>query len=189
MARPDRLHRRPRPPARGRHQPKKGTHRPNEPDDHALGRSRGSVTTKIHLVCDGRRRPLTVLLAPGQRNDSVCVRPLQKGDPDPPHRPRPAALQARQVIADKTYSSREYRAYLCRRGITHHPGRDRPAATPPQPRPPVFDRQICRRRNLAERCFNRLKSFRAIAIRYDKTATSYEAAVSLASLLLRARSV
>lgn len=37
---------------------------------------------------------------------------------------------------------------------------------------------------MIERCFNRLKGFRAIATRYDKTATSYEAAVSLASLLL-----
>ncbi|MFD8423261.1 IS5/IS1182 family transposase, partial [Streptomyces sp. NPDC059668] len=43
--------------------------------------------------------------------------------------------------------------------------------------------------NAVERCFNRLKGFRGIATRYDKTATSYEAAVSLASFLLWARSV
>lgn len=40
-----------------------------------------------------------------------------------------------------------------------------------------------------ERCFNRLKGFRGIATRYDKTATSYEAVVSLASFPLWARSV
>ena len=56
-------------------------------------------------------------------------------------------------------------------------------------RPPAFDRQIYRRRNVVERCFNRLKGFRGIATRYDKTATSYEAAVNLASFLLWARSV
>lgn len=56
-------------------------------------------------------------------------------------------------------------------------------------RPPAFDRQIYRRRSIVERCFNRLKGFRGIATRYDKTATSYEAAVSLASFLLWARSV
>ncbi|MEU2718855.1 hypothetical protein [Streptomyces sp. NPDC007205] len=40
-------------------------------------------------------------------------------------------------------------------------------------------------RNTVERCFNRLKAFRGIATRYDKTTTtSYEAVVSLASLLL-----
>ncbi|MFF9119157.1 transposase [Streptomyces massasporeus] len=46
-----------------------------------------------------------------------------------------------------------------------------------------------RRRNIVERCFNRLKGFRGIATGYEKTATSYEAAVSLASVLLWARSV
>ncbi|MFE1947141.1 transposase [Streptomyces massasporeus] len=46
-----------------------------------------------------------------------------------------------------------------------------------------------RRRNIVERCFNRLKGFRGIGTRYDKTATSYEAAVSLASFLLWTRSV
>ncbi|GGY19365.1 hypothetical protein GCM10010358_82780 [Streptomyces minutiscleroticus] len=51
-------------------------------------------------------------------------------------------------------------------------------------RPPQFDREIYRQRNIVERCFNRLKGFRSIATRYDKTATSYEAAVSLASILL-----
>ena len=99
------------------------------------------------------------------------------------------------VIADKAYSSRGFRAYLRKRGIAqtipektdqrrqrHHRGRR-------GCRPPAFDRQIYRRRNVVERCFNRLKGFRGIATRYDKTATSYEAAVSLASFLLWARSV
>ncbi|MFI6274646.1 hypothetical protein [Streptomyces sp. NPDC050988] len=39
-------------------------------------------------------------------------------------------------------------------------------------------------RNTVERCSNRLKGFRGIATRYEKTATSYEAAVTLASFLL-----
>ncbi|MFG2357543.1 hypothetical protein [Streptomyces sp. NPDC048521] len=56
-------------------------------------------------------------------------------------------------------------------------------------RPPVFDRQIYRQRNIVECCFNRLKEFRGIATRYEETATSYEAAVTLASFLLWARSV
>jgi transposase len=51
-------------------------------------------------------------------------------------------------------------------------------------RPPGFDRGIYRRRNTAERCFNRLKGFRGIATRYEKTATSYEVAVTLTSFLL-----
>ncbi|WP_190047972.1 transposase [Streptomyces galilaeus] len=55
-------------------------------------------------------------------------------------------------------------------------------------RPPGLDRETYRRRNVIERCFNRLKGFRGIATRYEKTATSYAAAVTLASFLLWARS-
>lgn len=51
-------------------------------------------------------------------------------------------------------------------------------------RPPAFDKQVYKRRNVVERCFNRLKQWRGIATRYDKTAESYQAAVTLASLLM-----
>ncbi|QYA98293.1 transposase [Streptomyces anulatus] len=51
-------------------------------------------------------------------------------------------------------------------------------------RPPTFDREVYKHRNVVERCFNRLKQWRGIATRYDKTIQSYEAAVTLASLLM-----
>ncbi len=51
-------------------------------------------------------------------------------------------------------------------------------------RPPVFDRTAYKRRNVVERWFNRLKQFRAIATRYDKTALSYRAVIDLATLTL-----
>ncbi|MEE4547042.1 transposase, partial [Streptomyces sp. V4-01] len=100
-----------------------------------------------------------------------------------------------QVIADKAYSSRGFRAYLRQRGIEctipekNDQQRHRHNRGSRGGRPPAFDRQIYRQRNVVERCFNRLKGFRGIATRYDKTAASYEAAVSLASLLLWARSL
>ncbi|MGI5380556.1 IS5 family transposase [Streptomyces sp. CA-251387] len=171
-----------------------GTGRTNR-NDHALGRSRGGLTTKIHLACDGRGRPLAILLTPGQRHDSICARPVLERIRVPRiglGRPR---CRPDQVIADKAYSSRGLRAYLRRRGIAH----TIPEKTDQQRhrhnrgnrggRPLGFDRQTYRRRNTIERCFNRLKGFRGIATRYEKTATSYEAAVTLASFLLWARSV
>ncbi|MCX4624427.1 IS5 family transposase [Streptomyces albogriseolus] len=167
----------------------------DEPDDHALGRSRGGLTTKIHLACDGKGRPLALLVTPGQRHDSVCARILLERICVPRSglgRPR---CRPDQVIADKAYSSCGFRAYLRRRGIAHtipekaDQRRHRLRRGSRGGRPPGFDRETYRRRNLVERCFNRLKGFRGIATRYDKTATSYEAAVSLASLLLWARSV
>lgn len=98
-------------------------------------------------------------------------------------------------MADKAYSSRGFRSYLRKRGIActvpekndqqrHRLSRGRNGG-----RPTAFDRETYRRRNVIERCFNRLKSFRGIATRYEKTAASYEAAVTLASFLLWARSV
>ncbi|MEV5427598.1 IS5 family transposase [Streptomyces cellulosae] len=169
-----------------------GQHQQDEPDDHALGRSRGGLTTKIHLACDGKGRPLALPVTPGQRHDSVCARPLLERIRVPrtgPGRPR---CRPDQVIADKAYSSRGFRAYLRKRGIAH----TIPEKTDQRRhrlrrggRPPGFDRETYRRRNMIERCFNRLKGFRGIATRYEKTATSYEAAVTLASFLLWARSV
>ncbi|WP_416756885.1 IS5 family transposase [Streptomyces sp. FW42] len=167
----------------------------DEPDDHALGRSRGGLTTKVHLACDGKGRPLALLVTPGQRHDSVCARILLERIRVPRSgfgRPR---CRPDQVIADKAYSSCGFRAYLRRRGIAHtipekaDQRRHRLRRGSRGGRPPGFDRETYRRRNLVERCFNRLKGFRGIATRYDKTATSYEAAVSLASLLLWARSI
>ncbi|WP_435854792.1 IS5 family transposase [Streptomyces longwoodensis] len=174
---------------------KGGGHRPDEPDDHALGRSRGGLTTKIHLACDGKGRPLAILVTPGQRHDSVCARPLLERIRVPrtgTGRPR---CRPDQVIADKAYSSRGFRAYLRKRGIAHtipektDQRRHRLRRGCHGGRPPGFDRETYRRRNTIERCFNRLKGFRGIATRYEKTATSYEAAVTLASFLLWARSV
>ncbi|MGC4773493.1 transposase [Micromonospora sp. DT44] len=49
-------------------------------------------------------------------------------------------------------------------------------------RPPVFDKQLYKRRNVVERCFNRLKQCRSVATHYDKTATLFQATVTIAAL-------
>ncbi|MFC9854104.1 IS5 family transposase [Streptomyces prasinus] len=174
---------------------RKGGGTGDEPDDHALGRSRGALTTKVHLACDGQGRPLALLITPGQRHDSVCAQALL----DKIRVPRTGSGRPRRrpdhVVADKAYSSRGFRNYLRRRGIGHtipektDQQRHRQHRGSRGGRPPGFSREVHRRRNLVERCFNQLKGFRGIATRYEKTATSYEAAVTLASFLLWARSV
>jgi hypothetical protein len=50
-----------------------------EPADHAVGRSRGGLTTKIHLACDGLRRPLSIVLTGGNVND--CTRHTGRSEP------------------------------------------------------------------------------------------------------------
>lgn len=49
---------------------------------------------------------------------------------------------------------------------------------------PTFDREIYRRRNVVERCINRLKQWRGLATRYDKRATSYRTVVVIAALMI-----
>lgn len=79
-----------------------------------------------------------------------------------------------QVVADKAYSSRGFPAYLRKRGIVHtipekaDQRRHRLRRGFRGGRPPGFDRETYRQRNLIERCFNRLKGFRGIATRYEK---------------------
>jgi transposase len=116
-------HRRPRPPAR-RWGPQRGDRQreepggvDNEPADHGLGRSRGGLTTKLHLAVEGGQRPLSVVLTAGQGGDSPQfaavlggIRVLRCG----PGRPR---TRPDRVLADKAYSSRANRALLRCRGI------------------------------------------------------------------------
>ena len=43
-----------------------------EPPDHAVGRSRGGLSTKIHQLVDGNGMPLVVLLSAGRAGDLRC---------------------------------------------------------------------------------------------------------------------
>ncbi|WP_329167581.1 transposase [Streptomyces sp. NBC_01717] len=51
-------------------------------------------------------------------------------------------------------------------------------------RPPAFDREAYKQRNTVERCINRLKQWRGIATRYEKTATIYLAGLHIAGIFL-----
>ncbi|MEU0404810.1 IS5 family transposase [Streptomyces sp. NPDC006197] len=155
----------------------------------ALGRSRGGLTTKLHLACDGRGLPLAVVVTPGNVNDSTVFDTVM----DELRVSRVGAGRPRRpnaVIADKAYSSRAIRQVLRRRGIQAViPERadqkaNRLRRGKAGGRPPAFDRELYKARNVVERCFNRLKQFRAIATRFDKLAARYRAGVQLAGLIL-----
>ncbi|MYW46275.1 transposase, partial [Streptomyces sp. SID161] len=51
-------------------------------------------------------------------------------------------------------------------------------------RPPAFDRGTYKQRNTVERCINKLKQWRGLATRYDKTATTYLAGLHLAAIFI-----
>ncbi|CAG6392031.1 hypothetical protein SCOCK_150003 [Actinacidiphila cocklensis] len=84
-----------------------------------LGRSRGGFTTKIHLSAEGRCRPLSLLVTPGQRADCTQLEPVLDKIRVPrtgPGRPR---KRPNSLAADKAYSNGTCRRILRRRGIRH----------------------------------------------------------------------
>ena len=160
----------------------------SHPEDEALGRSRGGLTTKLHLACDGRGRPLSVVVTPGQRHESTqleavldAIRVKRPGGVGRPSK-RPTRL-----IADRGYSYPSCRLLLRQRGIRHtiperSDQREHRAGRPGAP--PRFDPDVYRKRNVAERCVNRFKQWRGIATRYEKRAANYRAMVVIAALMI-----
>ncbi|WP_018296659.1 IS5 family transposase [Corynebacterium lubricantis] len=159
-----------------------------EPDNHALGRSRGGFSTKIHLACDQHLQAVSFTLTAGQAGDSPQltqvldrIRVTRPGSGRPRNRPD-------RVLADKAYSSWANRSYLRCRGITatipikEDQKAHRRAKGSRGGRPPAFDPEAYKGRNVVERCFNALKHNRAVATRYDKLAVRFEAVVQIASI-------
>jgi len=83
------------------------------------------------------------------------------------------------LIGDKAYDADDLRRFLAAQGTT--------AVISPMPNrihKPDFDPVAYKQRNLIERAFCRLKDWRAIATRYDKTARNFLAAVYLAATII-----
>lgn len=140
----------------------------------------------MHLAADRKCRPLALVLTAGQAADSPQFIPVLNKvrvcGPVGRPRTRPDA-----VAGDKAYSSRAIRTHLRRRGITAViPEKKDQAANRKKKgsrggRPVSLDAGLYQERNTVERLINKLKAWRGIATRYDKTPDSY-----LAGLHLRA---
>ncbi|WP_230471485.1 IS5 family transposase [Corynebacterium glutamicum] len=139
-----------------------------EPADHALGRSRGGFSTKVHLARDGYLQSVSFTFTAGQAWDAPQLTEVLRRIGARPPRTRP-----NRVMADKAYSSQSIREHLRRRGIkTTIPVKDdqvkhRKARGHRGGRPPAFDAEIYKVRHAVERCFNALKHKRGVATRYD----------------------
>ena len=131
-----------------------------------------------------------MVLTPGNINDTTMLAETIDRIRVPkigPGRPR---TRPSRLLADKGYPSKSNRAHLAARGIkTTIPDRadqrqNRLKKGSHGGRPPAFDKEIYKGRNVVERSFNRLKNWRGIAMRSDKTARNYQAGITIAATII-----
>ena len=156
---------------------------PVEPKDEALGRSRGGFSTKIHVRCEGKGKPVTFVLTPGQQHEcTVFEQLMEQGSIKHAGRRGRARRLPNRIVGDKGYSSNKIRRYLRCRGVRYTIPRRKDEVRQTNTGP--FDKAIYRGRNRVERLINRLKHNRRIATRYEKRAENYRAFLTIAAILL-----
>jgi len=128
------------------------------------------MTTKILALTDAFGNLVRFELLPGQRFDTVGVPPLIDG------------LSFKALIADKAFDSDAVLADLDDRGakvvISQHPRRSQPRR---------IDKEMYKWRHLIENFFCKLKDFKRIALRADKTDQSFSAMIHLAAAVINSR--
>ena len=137
-------------------------------EDQGIGRSRGGLSTKIHATVDALGNPTGFFLSPGQACDLDGSDVLL------------ADVPADTVIADKAYDADE-------RVIQPLERAGKNVVIPPRSNrknPRSYDAELYKERHLIENFFARLKQYRALATRYDKTARNFLAAVYLAAAII-----
>ena len=136
-------------------------------EDQALGRSRGGLSTKIHMAVRGLGCPVRFAWTAGQKGNAPQAEALL------------AELPAEVVMADTADESDAIRAAIAEKGalavIPDNPSRTR--------KHPV-DEHLYAMRSLIECCFSKLKQFRRVATRYEKTARNFLAIVTIAAIVL-----
>jgi transposase len=128
------------------------------------------MTTKILALTDALGNLVRFVLLPGHRFDTVGIAPLLKG------------VDFAALIADKAFDSNAIISDLNERGakivISQHPRRAKPFA---------IDDEMYKWRHLIENFFCKLKEFKRIAMRSDKTDQSFAAMVYLSAAVINSR--
>jgi transposase len=142
----------------------------------ALGRSRGGFSSKIHLKTDFDGLPLAFHLTGGEASDSRNFENLLDIGPD---------ITPRAVLGDKGYDAKANREAARRRGICPAiPYRENAAA-----KPAFFPKILYKGRARIEQAVGKLKRFKRIALRCEKTAQNFAAFVALVCAFILAKSV
>jgi transposase len=133
-----------------------------------LGRSRGGFSSKIHAITTTEGKPLHIILTPGQNHDSTEAEHLIEH------------ATGKAVVADAGYDSDAIIKSVRDRGmkpvIAMNPTRKYNRRRK--------SRRLYRLRGNVECFFHDIKRFRAIASRYEKTATNFLAAIHIACVVV-----
>ena len=154
------------PPEGGRGSPKGGSQAERD-DREALGRSRGGYGTKACVIADASGHAIAFRIAPGQAHELPHAIPLLDHLPGVPT----------WVVGDRGYTSHAFREHIWSIGA-------RPAIPPQRHEAPVACPDwIYTNRNVVERLWPRLNESRAVATRYENTASSFPGILCLAATL------
>ncbi|MEZ6127954.1 MAG: IS5 family transposase [Planctomycetaceae bacterium] len=152
---------------------------PEEPEDHALGRSRGGFSTKMHLLCDRVGHPLDFEITGGQVHENMSLMDLlQSADETLLDEFGKAIPWPVAIAGDKGYRANWIDETLLSMGIIpvipskENENRDA--------RPVEFDKEKYRQRNIVERLIGWLKECRRIFSRFEKTAINFEGMIKMA---------
>lgn len=132
-----------------------------------MGRSRGGLTTKIHMLADALGRPLRFIVTAGQVGDITQAPALLEGQ------------IGNAVLADKAYDSNALRETIADMGAEAviPSNRSRKIIIP-------HDELAYINRNRIERCFNRMKHFRRFATRYDRRTIHFQGFLYLVAAMI-----
>jgi transposase len=142
----------------------------------ALGRSRGGFSSKIHLKTDFDGLPIGFHLTGGEVSDSTQLATSLDIGPD---------ITPRAVMTDKGYDAKSNRAACRERGIIPVI----PHRSNTKNKPNFFPKRLYRGRARIEQAIGKLKRFKRIAMRCEKTATNFAAFVAFACGLILVKSV
>ena len=126
------------------------------------------MNSKLHAVCDGKGRPIVMMLTEGQMSDHKGAVLLFDALPN-----------AKELLGDKGYDSGWFRDALTARGIT--------PCIPPKSNRKVqyhYDKAVYKKRHLVENLFAKIKDWRRIHTRCDRCAHTFMSAICIATTVI-----
>jgi transposase len=152
---------------------------PKEPEDHALGRSRGGFSTKIHLTCDADGCPIHFEVSAGQAHENTSLVELLNGiDDELTTGDGEVVAWPTAIAGDKGYRAEWIDEMFLEMGvipvIPSKENEDRDT------RQVEFDKKRYRQRNIVERLIGWLKECRCVFARFEKTAVNFSGMIKMA---------